>query len=819
VNEPWMIPPEGNPETARYILVGEAPGEKERLMKRPFVGPAGNLLNSLLHSAGILRSDCLIVNVVREYPEGGIGKFISFAKPKTDLNRYALQDGVWVTDEYLLYEELLRRTVREAKARIVVPLGGVALFALTRQLGITKRRGSIYISEEKKIIPTIHPAAALRMYTYTYLILNDLQKAKEEVAQPDLGLPSRTLTTEPSFAECIGWFALHQTKKRVAFDIETIRTKVDGKFTDWEVSCFSLASSGNYAQCIPLVRANHTDYFNPEQEAEIWKNLAKILQDSEIEILGQNLLFDAAFLFKKHGIRITNIADTMVAQSIIAPDLPKGLDFLCSVYTREPYYKDEGKQYHKITNEESFWIYSAKDSAVLFEIYEKQLARLEAQGNLEAYRARIRTLEPLLFIQARGILCDTEGTKSLSIECKEKANALEVALQDMCGFKINPRSPAQLKEYFYIRKGLYAHRKKGAITTDEKALLSIAAKGHQEARLVLDIRKLEKLRSTYLDMTLDPDDRIRSSMKPYTKTGRLSSGQTIFGTGGNIQNDPPEFKQFMVADPGYVLYDIDLSQAENRIVANIAPEQKMLEAFEQGLDVHSLTGSLIFGDPVEQIIEENAAGVPAEIGQGIKTKRFWGKTANHALNYGLGPNTFAIRAEITVAEATWIHRQYHSAYPGIAQYHAWIRAALQEDRTLVNCFGLRRKFLGRWENSLFQEAYAQIPQSTVAYAINERAMVPIYEKQRDFWGCELLNQVHDSIVFQIQVSKPWSYHARCLFLLKKNLERPILWRGREFVIPAEIKMGKNMKDMIEVGIHWENLERAYKELTEKEEGK
>ena len=89
-----------------------------------------------------------------------------------------------------------------------------------------------------------------------------------------------------------------------------------------------------------------------------------------------------------------------------------------------------------------------------------------------------------------------------------------------------------------------------------------------------------------------------------TKSGRLSSSKTIFGTGTNLQNQPAEMKGYMMADDGFVLYNMDLSQAENRVVAYIAPEPSMIQAFENGTDIHSQTAGLIFRKPVDEISDE-----------------------------------------------------------------------------------------------------------------------------------------------------------------------------------------------------------------------
>jgi DNA polymerase-1 len=279
-------------------------------------------------------------------------------------------------------------------------------------------------------------------------------------------------------------------------------------------------------------------------------------------------------------------------------------------------------------------------------------------------------------------------------------------------------------------------------------------------------------------MKLDPDNRLRCSFNPVgTTSGRLSSSKTLFGTGGNTQNLPDEMKKYIVADDGYMLFSVDLSQAENRVVAYIAPEPTMIEAFETGKDVHKLTGALIHRVPITEVTDE---------------QRSIGKRANHGLNYDFGYKSAAILWEITEAESKFIVDRYHSVYPGVRQYHAWVRDALSRNRTLTTPFGRSRRFMGRWGDELFKEAYSFIPQSTVADKLNRDGLMFLYYNQEYFKAVELLNQVHDSVVFQIPIGAGLSYATEVLLCLKTSLEKPIKWRSTEFSIPVDISVGTNL---------------------------
>ena len=491
----------------------------------------------------------------------------------------------------------------------------------------------------------------------------------------------------------------------------------------------------------------------------------------------------------------------MIAQAILYPDFPKGLGFITSLHTEIPYYKDEGKSvikdqikgFTKVGGDWQmrFWRYNALDSIVLMEAFPSQVSELKAQGNYKTYKRQAALLPPLLFMTERGIRMDVKGLRAKSKEAEERIAQLEEAINKIVGHELNPRSPKQLKEYFYGTKGHAPYKHQGRVTTNEKALKRLAGKGDKVAQLVLEHRALAKLDGTYFSMKLDPDNRLRSSINPVgARTGRLSSSKTIFGTGANIQNQPPIMKKFMLADEGFVAYNMDLSQAENRVVAYLGPDMSMIEAFETGLDIHSKTASLIFGLPVDEVIEMNRKGVKCKLGGGRFTHRYWGKRANHGLNYGLGYRSFAVHLEISQNEAKWIHDQYHKAYPGVAKYHRAIQEELRQGMVVTNLFGRKYRFTDRWGDTLFKEAYAFIPQSTVADIINERGLIFVYNHE-SMGPVELLAQVHDSIAFQIPVELPWTEHAQLLKLIMDSLETPLSWKGREFIIPVDLSMHPN----------------------------
>lgn len=799
------------PLDAKIAIVGEALGENEERERRPFVGMAGSLLNKILASVGILRSSCYITNVIKERPIGNnIKQFIDLSKKYPTM-----------TEEYKEYEQKLYDELSICKANVIMVTGNVPLYALTRKRGILRQRGSILngVSEidGRKVIPVIHPSAALRMYIYRHFIKHDMERVLEESSHPGINRTKRDLVIGPQFTDVMTSLTNIATCHKTAFDIEV---------SNEEVSCISFAPDPYNAISVPFTRGID-DYFGLDNEMDIWSAIAYILENENIKKIGQNIIFDSSFLFRRYGIRVKNMEDTMVAHGLLFPEYPKGLDFLTSIYTTEPYYKDAGKHRLKgmTSDDRGFWTYNAKDSAVLPEILPKVKKDLAEINNTEAYEFQMKLIEPLVYMSEHGFRVDGEGLSKASKEAGERIVNMQTQLNDMCLQEVNTNSNTQLKQYFYITKGLSPYYKrtpgqsKSTVTVDENALKRIARKGYPEASLILDIRRLRKLKSTYLDIGLSSDGRLRCSYNPVgTTSGRLSSSKTIFGEGGNMQNQPLEMLQFLIPDDGYVFYTLDLSNAENRIVAYTAPEPNMIEAFEKGLDIHSHTASLMLDKPYDEISDEPGS---SGLGDGRHSERFWAKKSNHAFNYDMGHKTFALMCEMPENQGQMLHLLYHKMYPGVRnQYHNWVRNSLSQTRSLTDCFGKTRLFMDRWSDSLFKEAYSFIPQSTVARQINEKGLCYIYYDPiqshailphilPNFKSVELLNQVHDSIVCQIPINIGWDTHSSILKSVKRSLEQSITWKGTSFNIPCEIKMGMNLKDMKKVDANSNSLRRTY----------
>lgn len=765
--------------TSPVAFVGEAWGIEEAVRKRPFVGRSGLEFDSWLRHAGLSRGQVFITNVLCQHPpKNDLSVFINLSptktKPVSDAPRY----GEWMENVSRLKEELAALP----RLNLVVPIGRAAFYALTGNMEITKYRGSILECElapgvVKKCIPILHPANAVRGDWDTKVFSQtDMVRIAEEMRYPERRLPQRTIEIARTMEQVERAIKRVAACPLVAFDIEAI---------NGEVSHISLSGSSDYTVSIPFLEP-WRNVWTVAEEAEIWWMLRNLLVYHPC--MAKNSTYDAYFLWRKFGFVCKVIEDPEVIQALSHPGLPKNLGFLVSVYSREPYYKDEGEAAIKgrggMWDADRFARYNALDSAVLHDMLGEMKEDLRKMGNSDLYCRTMQLLEPVMYMQARGIHIDMEERARLSAHWRGEETRLLGELQrevQRYGVEqVNPNSPKQVAEFFYRTRKYKPYTLHGKETVDEEALTRLASRGEVAASLILDARSARKNYSTFIEATLGPDNRLRSSINPVGPvSGRFSSSKFLWGEGMDVQNYPKELRSMWTPDPGYVGYSVDLSGADNRCVAYFANERRQITAFESGQNLHKLTASLISRAVWGRYIPYE------EIEKGsIEYKT--GKKANHGLNYGMGKDKAALEWRCSQTEAAQVINAYFRAYPAIrATFHADVQATLGQTRTLTNPMGRNRYFFGRWGDSLFKDAYNWMAQSTVADVINFRGIGPLYWDER-FAPVELLNQVHDEIMFQIPLGIGWGAHARIILELCQSLERPLVHKGACFIIPAAV---------------------------------
>jgi len=811
-------PPTRNATTALYAFVGEAPAAYEMRKKEPFVGDAGQQLSRVCSAAHIPRYQIYMTNCCKtQLPEN---------KTTTLWNHKGYRHPQWGELQRLLIDELA-----ECSASIIMLLGNTAMKMLLAQAkfdSITKYRGSAYRAEDfphlkklkgKIIILSVHPASLLYSGNPTalYTMIFDMKKMLSLAEDPTLLNDQPELITNPTHNEILSFLLECKEQNLLALDIEA---------TPKFITCLSFAFKADpiaKSMCIPLID-NKGNMWTIEQETEIWQNVAEILNDPDIQIIAQNGMFDTVFILRTMNMLTDNFSfDTMLAQHLCYTDLPKGLDYLTSVYTYFPYYKDEGKLAHLkvIKDWPAYWNYNAKDSAYLIPIREKLLVEIEAFDCEESMQYQMELHKPLIEMEWNGILTDQPGIEKYSKLLSRRIKALQHGIDKVAGQSLNTNSSKQLTAYFYgtLALPIRKNRKTGNASCDTVALHRIAKtgkKGSVVAKLIIKMRKYHKLLSTYFTVNVDEDNRLRCSHAiAGTVSGRIATRKTFFGTGTNLQNQPEVYKRYLMADPEHLICEVDLAKAEAHVVAYLCHDVNMIRGFESGIDSHSLNASIIFGVPIEEVIAEAHSGKEQK-----HTMRYMGKKVVHASNYNMGPMTFSDQLAVenvfmSMSECKKLLENYKRRFPGLANWHSQVNEEVSRTRILYNLFGRPKRFLGAMNPALFRNAYSYVPQSTVAELVNKGSINISNDPRlgRDGYDIDLLTTVHDSDVFQFHIDQTENL-CQILNIIKDHMTYTFTYLGKSFTIGLDATIGKRWKgDYAEIStFDQESIDKALEKI-------
>ena len=744
-----QIRPTG-PAPAKIMIVGEAPGEQEVLRGEPFVGASGMELSKMLQEAGIMRSECFITNVIRIRPPGNdIGAFI--AARRSDVTP---QHGI-VRDKHCLppvWEgiELLKREIEMVRPNIIIALGNVSLWALTGQWGIMSWRGSTLQSDldlaldyKPKVIAAYHPAAVLRQWSWRQIVVHDLRRAKQHSESRELIRPDYHFVTRPDFTTAAAhidmlWEKVQSSPLKLAVDIET---------RAGHIACIGFAWTKRDALCIPMMCVERADgYWTHAEESALMFALYKLFTHPNCKVIGQNFSYDAQY-FWRHLHYLPHLArDTMLAQHVCFSNMQKGLDFLSSMYCEHHvYWKDDGKTWDEKTGEDQLWRYNCQDAVITFEVDEVEQRNVDAMRLREVHDFQQRLFWPVLRTMNRGLRVDHQRRAQFAMSLMDEIAKREQWLIDTLGHPVNIKSPKQMQELFYASLGQkpIIGRKTGTVTCDDEALGRIADREPILRPLVKKIQELRSLGvflSTFVNAPLDIDGRMRCSFNiAGTETYRFSSSTNAFGSGLNLQNIPkgggnddlelPNVRSLFVPDPGNTFFDVDLSSADLRIVVWEADEPEMKALLRAGLDPYTEIAKEFYHDPT--ISKKDP-------------RRQTFKSFAHGTNYLGTAKGLAQRLGLSVHEAEKTQKWYFSRFPRIKKWQNDLKDQVFKRRMVQNVFGYRCYFFDRIEGTIFNQAAAWIPQSTVACLIN-RAYVKI---DAELPQVEVLLQVHDSLAGQ-----------------------------------------------------------------------
>lgn len=770
-----IVRPDG-PIPAKIMLVGEAPGVDEERVGTPFVGVSGQELNRMLNEAGISRNECFTTNVVRiRPPNNDLNAFI--AKAKKDVTpAHREYRGKWCLPPVIEGANLLAKEIQMVKPNVVVAIGQTALWALTGISGITKWRGSMLYSDADmgrvKCVPTYHPAAVLREWSWRAVAVSDLRRAAQyrnggEYPKPNWRFIIRPTAERVQTTLGLLLVRLAEGPLRLSFDLET---------RAGHIACAGLSWTLLDAICVPFMCVESRDgYWNAEHEGEIVWMLRKVLCHPNAEVVGQNILYDSQYTWR-HWHFVPNVKqDCMISQHSIFSDLPKSLAFQASMYCKYyVYWKDEGKNWDPKLGEDQLWNYNCLDCVYTDEVGQVELATADNLGLRSVHDAQQQLFWPVLQAMQRGVRIDLARREQLVTEVSAEIQRRKSFLHDILGHDLNPKSPKQMSALFYEdlhQPIIYTRAKKGSParpTLNDDALQTIAVREpllKPIINAIADIRTMGIFLSNFLTAELDEDGRMRcayniggsASGKSAPKTYRLSSSENAFGGGANLQTVPseksksvgkaiargataglgdpytyPNIRSMFVPDPGYTFFDGDLDRADLQVVVWEANDLELKQMLREGVDIHA----------------ENA--------KTLNTTRQMAKTWVHGCNYGGSPRTMAANCGITVRQAEQMQTRWFSAHPGIEKWHERTKAQVTKHRFIENRFGYRWYIFDRID-SIIPEAIAWVPQSTVSVVIN-RIWQRIYSELSEV---QVLLQVHDSLAGQYPSNMPELQNRIC----------------------------------------------------------
>lgn len=419
--------------------------------------------------------------------------------------------------------------------------------------------------------------------------------------------------------------------------------------------------------------------------------------------------------------------------------------------------------------------------------------------------------EPFLFMQLRGVRIDFSERKKIRDQIEEKRGQAIARIESTFPRKIMATKTISNKAlaallYEDMKLPVQIKRSTGKVTTDETAMNTLAGYVSPEHQQVFDdilyVRDSGVLISTFLEAEVDPDGRLRSSYNiSGTETGRLSSSESPWWTGTNMQNWEKSVRNIVISDRNMIYVYPDGEQAEARMVGRLAQDAVYNAIFESGDDVHLLMAERIFGIPYEEGLrryKENPDSFE---------ERDLAKRTVHANNYGMGVKKFSqiIRKHINIAKL--LSTRYHQEFPGIqGTFQAGVRKQLEQSRLLWNPFGRRRQFFGRMDEELYRKGYAYIPQSTIAdwldigclrlwklwknkLEIPEHDPMCKYLDVREYAGqglwVEPSIQIHDGLLTQV----PANQIRQAIPFIRQVLGFPIHLDDGPLTIPVDIKIG------------------------------
>jgi len=567
-------------------------------------------------------------------------------------------------------------------------------------------------------------------------------------------------------------------KKVFCFDTETTALEI----LDANLVGMSFSLESHKAYYLPF-----SDNF--EESKKLVSNFASIFLDEAIIKIAQNIKYDLAVL-KKYGIEIRGkLFDTMLAHYILEPDSRHGMDFLSeTILGYQPIEietligpKGKNQKSMKDVSPDLIKEYAAEDADITFQLFEKLSKRIEEIPNAKSILEDVEIpLVPVLAaMEEQGVRIDELALKEMSKDLEIEIAKLEEIIVELAGTKFNIASPKQLGDVLFDVLKIDEKAKKtktGQYATGEDVLSKLENK-HPIISKILDYRELQKLKNTYVDtlplLVNKKSNRIHTSFnQAVAATGRLSSNNP------NLQNIPIKTakgrevrKAFIARSQDYVLLSADYSQIELRIIASMSGDTGMIEAFNEGLDIHTATASKVFG---------------VELSEVTKEMRGKAKMVNFGIIYGISAFGLSERLNIPRQEAKEIIDNYFKEFGMLRQYmqnniefakqHGFVETLIGRRRYLRDINSANAMTRGFAERNAINAPI----QGTAADMI-KIAMINVHKRMKEErLDSKMILQVHDELVFDVHPSEL----EKLKVIVSKEMREALPLK-----VPVEVEMG------------------------------
>lgn len=570
-------------------------------------------------------------------------------------------------------------------------------------------------------------------------------------------------------------------QKEICFDTETSSLdKIDN-----DIVGFSFSYKAHHGYYIPCP----SDY---EEAKKILSVFQPVFESESITKICQNIKYDWSIL-KLYGLTLKGpLFDTMLAHYLIEPDLRHGMDYLSGIYLHyEPVSIEEligkkGKNQLSMRDVplEKIKEYAAEDTDITFQLKQKLEPELKER---EAEKLLFELEQPLVPVLAdmetEGVRINKQFLNDYSVELQTEITQLEKRILELAGVNFNISSPKQLGEVLFDHLKLDPKAKKtktGQYQTGEDVLQGLSE--HEIVRCILEIRQLQKLKSTYVDSLPElinaNTGRVHTSFnQAVAATGRLSSNNP------NLQNIPIRTdkgrevrKAFIARNEDYVLLSADYSQIELRIVASISEEENMIAAFKQGLDIHTATAAKVYGVSIAEVTSQQRRNA---------------KAVNFGIIYGQSAFGLSQSLGIPRKEAATIIEEYFKQYPNIKSYMNNTINFAKEHGYVQTLMG-RRRYLRDINSANFTvRGFAErnainAPIQGSAADMIKVAMIKIHERMQKETNLKskMILQVHDELLFDVH--KTEIEHMKTL--VKEEMESAM---SLKVPVVAEAGVGDN----------------------------